>query len=58
MGGGPIFPIPYQHEHKIIDIDSSFKEYKENKSKVLKKTWIETLNEKKAYLFDKNINES
>ena len=31
LGGGPIFPIPYQHEYKIIDIDNSFKEYKEKK---------------------------
>jgi hypothetical protein len=58
LGGGPIFPIPYNHEHKIIDIDNSFKEYKEKKSKMLKKTWIETINEQKAFLFDKSINES
>jgi hypothetical protein len=52
LGGGPIIPIPAEHEKGIIDLDPTFRNHKLKFRESLLKSWREASGVKKAKLPD------
>mmetsp|Transcript_32244 Transcript_32244/g.49345 ORF Transcript_32244/g.49345 Transcript_32244/m.49345 type:complete len:185 (+) Transcript_32244:1836-2390(+) len=55
MGGGPLFPIPAEHEKSIVDIDESCKRFKLKQAQQLKNAWAESKRYTQGYRFDPKL---
>jgi hypothetical protein len=58
IGGGPLYPIPGQHEKTIQELDNSCGKFKQDYAGKLKGIWHESMKVSQPYLFDKNLIES
>jgi len=39
IGGGPLYPVPADHEKKIVDLDDSCQQFKNSYVKTLERAW-------------------
>ena len=56
--GGPIFPVPGEHEKGIVDLDTTFSDYKKKFRKSLDRTWRDLVSKQTPILPNLNSTEN